>query len=498
VSAVIRGVRILIVEDEPVVAADLQTSLEGLGYQIVGVENAGADAVRSARQSRPDLVLMDIGLKGSMDGIAAAEAIHTNSNTPVVFLTGDSKEETMVRASSAGPYGYLLKPFRTKELNATILVALQQHRLGRELFTEQTWLRTMLQSLSDGVMATDAHGLVRYINPAGEALTGCSLAAALGKPIEEVYRLTTMENTPVDLCQLRIALRTRSPVAKRRFLMHSCEDRVLPIEDAASPVLVGGDVVGAVTVFFDISEQIRKERELEIERDRLAERIQLTTEALGNTRAELRALSGHLITAQEEERRRVARELHDDLSQRAALAAMELERIAPLLSGKSKNCQNALQIVRQQIAELSDGLRDVSHRLHPSVIEHLGLAEALSTLVNDYRRNGVDASFLARDVAADVPLSTGTTLYRIAQEALRNASKYAAGAPVRVTLEQISAELRLRIEDAGPGFDVNQVRAKGGLGLLNLQERARLVGGTLLLRTRPGDGTMILVRVPLL
>jgi len=204
-----------------------------------------------------------------------------------------------------------------------------------------------------------------------------------------------------------------------------------------------------------------------------------------------------LMTAQEDERRRVARELHDDLSQRAAVAEIDLQGIALLLSPDNQRAHQILQTVQENIGKLSMHLREISHRLHPSIVEDLGLAAALRALIGDYRQNGGEASLITRGDIPGLPLDIATALYRIAQEALRNASKHAQGAPVKVLLENTDRELQLGIEDAGPGFDVDSVRGTGGLGLVSMQERARLVGGNLSLRTRPGEGALILVRLPL-
>lgn len=489
--------RILIVEDEAITAADLQESIQRLGYESVGIVNSGAKAVDAAREQSPDVVLMDVSLKGTMDGVAAAEAILKNWNIPVVFITGNPNQATLMRASAAGAYGYILKPFRPTDLNATILVALQQHSLVRELFSERTWLRTVLESLNDGVIATDVEGYVRYLNHAAQELTGYSVGEALGRPIEELYRLTTMCNEPVGQCQLRRALSTKAPVRKGRFLMHAWDGRIIAIEDAASPIESAGQVIGAVTVLVDITERLRGEDELAVERERLEEEMHQTSQQLGETRGELLALSGQLIQAQEEERKRVARELHDDLNQRAAIAGMELERIEPLLPPGDDKAHHFLREARQHIARLSAGLREVSHRLHPGAVEDLGLGVALRMLVDEYREHGVDVSFVRESDARELSREAATALYRIAQESLRNAWKHAPGAPVRVILEEAGGELRLQIEDAGPGFEREKLRGKRGLGLLSMEERVRLIGGILLVRSKPGYGTTILVRVPI-
>jgi PAS domain S-box-containing protein len=496
-SAASRRSRVLVVEDEPITAADLRASVENLGYEIAGVVNSGLKAIRAALDASPDVVLMDIRLKGTMDGITAADEIRKNSGLPVIFVSGSATEDVVLRASIAGAYGFVLKPFRAKELNAAIVLALQQHQLARDLFLEQTWLRTMLQNLSDAVFAADTHGRVRYINRAGEILAGCTLAEAADKPIEGVCRLTTLANEPVETCPLRAALRTGLPVEKARFLLHSRDGRVTPVEKSASPIEVNGEIAGAVSVVVDISERVRSERLQELERERLEEQVHVTSSQLGQTRAELRALSGYLITAQEEERRRVARELHDDLAQSAAVVGLELESLDHLLPPDGKGTHEILRSVTNRVSDLGHQVREISHRLHPSVVQDLGLPLALRGLVDDYNRNGASVTCIQSWQDPRLPLDVATAFYRIAQEALRNASRHAEGAPVRVVLEPAAGGLQLRVEDAGPGFDLNRLPAKPHLGLLSMQERARLVGATFLLQTAPGDGTSIRVRVPL-
>ncbi len=486
--------RILIVEDEEIVSIDLRRGLTELGYEVVGSADNGIKAIRLTEELEPDLVLMDIKLRGEIDGIAAAAEIHRQWQVPVVFLTANANDDILARARVTGAYGYLVKPFRAQELNGTLLLALSQHHALRELFAEHTWMRTLLDNLSDGVIATDAGGCIRYLNPVAEEMTGWYLREAVGRAIEEVYPLASPSGEAVEQCQLRKALAQQATVGKQRFLLRSRNGRSLVIEDAAATILSGGQVMGSVNVFVDITERARQEREKEEERDWLEQQVQETNEALGHTRAELRALSGHLLTAQEEERRRIARELHDDFAQRTAVAEMELDYLARFIVPGAG--EKALNVLRTRLDELSTALRDVSHRLHPSTLADLGLVTAISQLITDFRQAGGSVSLTNRNVPELLPLNVSTALYRITQEALRNVTRHAPDAPVRITLSGRNDEVHLTVEDAGPGFDLGAVRNKGGLGLLSMQERARLVGGSLLLRTQPGGGTLIFVRVP--
>jgi signal transduction histidine kinase len=205
-----------------------------------------------------------------------------------------------------------------------------------------------------------------------------------------------------------------------------------------------------------------------------------------------------LITAQEDERRRVARELHDDFGQRVALMSWRVAELAKITGKMSSAAQREVDLLQQDLNRLASGLRDVSHQLHPSVIADLGLAAALGEIVEQHRAQGVDVSLVARDLPATIPTEIGTGLYRIAQEALRNAVQHAPEAPVLITLSFAAGALQLKIEDPGPGFDLGKVRQTGaGLGLFSIQERARLLGGALEIRTAPDEGTAIAVRVPI-
>ncbi len=164
--------RILIVEDEAIVAADLAGKLGRLGYEVAGIAAEGKEAVAMACRLGPQLVLMDIWLEGPMDGIEAAEAIRRQLDVPVIYLTAHSDPATLARAKLTGPFGYILKPFEERELATQIELALHKHQADRQLRDQREWLRVTLRSIGDAVIATDAAGQVAYINPVAEALTG--------------------------------------------------------------------------------------------------------------------------------------------------------------------------------------------------------------------------------------------------------------------------------------------------------------------------------------
>lgn len=256
--------KILVVDDEQIIAVDLERTLAQLGYDVVGVAGSSEEAVRLSGETCPDLVLMDIQLKGQDDGIAAAAKIRRNWHIPIVFVTGNASEFVVDRAKAVDPLGYIAKPFTRTELSATVAVALQQDRATRLLFTENDWLTTLLASLSDGVIATDLDGAVRFMNPVAQSLTGWTLAEAHGRPIEDVYPLLTPEGHPIADCQLRRALASRQAVPRERFLFVNRAGRHFFVEDGAAAIRnLRGEVVGAATIFLDVTERLTAEHERE-------------------------------------------------------------------------------------------------------------------------------------------------------------------------------------------------------------------------------------------
>ncbi len=178
---------ILIVEDEAIVAEDLKAMLNKLGYRVAGIAASGEEALRLTEAEKPDLILMDIRIKGKMDGIDTAEQIMVHHNIPVTYLTAYADDQTLNRAKTTLPYGYLLKPFEERDLRTTIEVALYKHRIHRLLEKMDNWHALALRSLNVGVVAVDPQEKVTFMNPMAEALTGRRLEGVLGQSLEGFF-----------------------------------------------------------------------------------------------------------------------------------------------------------------------------------------------------------------------------------------------------------------------------------------------------------------------
>ncbi len=254
-------IRILIVEDERVAACNIQAALEKFGYTVVANVSFCEKSVALAEKLKPDLVLMDIGFQGKIDGIEASTRIRNQFYIPVIYVTAHANKEIIERAIATYPYAYLTKPFKRTQLHTTITTALRHCQADKQLKATQQWLASSLNSIRDGTIATDQEGRITFVNPVAETITGWHLSEAIGQSINQVLELynaqthlaienpllrTMQEGTPIKLPSTCL-LRTKEGTERLS------DDVATPIRDAF------GKVQGGVTVFRDITERQRME-----------------------------------------------------------------------------------------------------------------------------------------------------------------------------------------------------------------------------------------------
>ena len=223
--------KILIVEDDLIVARDIQQQLLRIGHTVVGITALGEEAVQLAVATVPDLVLMDIRLDGEMDGIEAAQKIRDEARAPVVYLTAYADDQTLHRARLTEPFGYILKPFEDSQLRTAIEMALYKHQAEKKLRESERRYAVTLSSIGDAVIATDQHERITFVNAVAEQLTGFRQADALGLPLGNVFRV--FEN-----------------------VLHSQDGREVAVEESRSPIVdEAGIVLGTVLVFRDVTQR---------------------------------------------------------------------------------------------------------------------------------------------------------------------------------------------------------------------------------------------------
>ena len=259
------GTRILVVEDESSVAAYIVELLETLGYKASTVVRTGEEAIRVAAKSRPALALIDITLKGDLDGVETGERIHNRFNMPVVYLTDRANEDLLKRAKITEPFGYVLKPVEERRLHLNIEIALYRHETERRFMEREQWLSTILRSIGDAVIAVDEGGMVTFMNPVAEVLTGWRLEEILGKHLADIFHVITEKTSVPIQHHIMDALHKGTIVGRtdRHTTLISKVGRETPIDYNAAPLRDDqNNIVGVVVVFRDITKRKRAEDKL--------------------------------------------------------------------------------------------------------------------------------------------------------------------------------------------------------------------------------------------
>ena len=337
--------------------------------------------------------------------------------------------------------------------------------------------RALLDSAGQAIVAVNSRGEIVIANPMAGAMFGYGPNEMLGKPHEILLPERLRARHRTHQAEFAAQPKTRPMGTGLELLAVRKDGSEFPIEVSLSSVMTRQGQL-AVSFVSDITP--RKQAET----------------ALRDSEQQLRALAGSLLNAQEDERRRVARELHDDITQRLAFLSIELGKLAAEIPEPLEAARTRIRALQNQTLNASSEVRRLSHGLHPSVISDFGLGIALEDFCQEFEAaQGVSVRFdgLVEDSRLDN--AGATCLYRIAQESLRNAVVHGRATEVRVALSPIDGCMRLQVSDNGRGFSPGT--AKLGLGVVSMRERIRLVSGTLLVDSEPGKGTEITALVPL-
>lgn len=468
------GARILIVEDEGIEALDIQQRLISLGYTAPDIVSTGEEAVKKAGETSPDLVLMDIMLHGEIDGVAAAEQLQALFNIPVIYITAYADENTLQRAKITEPYGYLVKPFRERELYITIDMALYKHKMKRKLKESEKWFATTLRSIGDAVIATDKNGLVTYMNPVAEELTGWKLEEVINKKLTEVFNIINMfSRKPAENPVTRVLLEGFTVGMANHTLLITRNGVEIPIDDSAAPIKNDKEkIVGVVMVFRDVTE--RKQAE----------------EALRESEERYRTLAEELRSADCRKDEFLAVLSHELRNPLAAIrnSLNILDRAVPG-GGQAKRAKGIIDRQVGQLSHLVDDLLDIT-RITQNKIQlqrqWLELNELMRRTLEDHRalfeKNGVglEAEFAPSEMFLN---ADGARLAQVVGNLLMNAAKFTGcGGNTRVSIESGASQQKavIRVIDTGVGIapemlsrlfqpfmqaDTTLDRSRGGLGL---------------------------------
>jgi two-component system sensor histidine kinase UhpB len=591
--------RILIVEDEALVAEDIRKFLDELGYSVTSIASTGPEALKRAEKEKPDLVLMDIILQGDQNGIEVARRIRARLDIPIVFMTAYSDEEIVNEAKDADPHGYLLKPIDSKELSPTIEIALYKHASERKLKERQDRRASFLDPATDTFCLLDSHLKILDINKTGIDNWGLKKTEILGKSLlnfapqgqkkewQERLRQVMRTGKPLRANDLAVppgfgerfvnikAIKTGdglgliiSEITEKKKIEQALKDRenryrlivenmnegIVMIDDNSVIMYMnnkylemigykGEDVLGhSVIEFLDPAFlDIYKQQKLSVENARrepyelvwrkrtrqkmislvspspiydekrnfkgsalvvtdITERRQVEEE-LNRSREELRNLSRHLESIRENESKRIAREIHDELGQALTALKMDISWMSQKLPqvhkeqdrfmGKINSMSKIIDMTIQTVQKLSAELR-------PGLLDDLGLMPAIEWLGQDFqKRTGVKCILSLECDDSDLGPECSTAIFRVIQEALTNVARHAKGSRVSISLRENGENLGLEIRDNGKGIRDEEIFAPGSLGLIGMRERLHPFDGVLKLKGIPEKGTNVSILIPL-
>ncbi len=393
---------------------------------------------------------------------------------------------------------YLLRvrPYRTAEnkIEGLVVVLLdidqlrssQQHLIDAHHFTS-----TVVEAVPVPIIVLNKDLGIQTANTAFRELSQLDAKELEGRSLPELVHLLW----GIDSMRGKLQHLLDDPETALEFehVSSTAQKRTLLIRGQV--LSTGGERV-LLLVMDDITLRREAEQLVSNQNKALETEIENAASTLNRTKGQLRGLTSHLFHVQEEERQHVARELHDDVSQRLSFLEMLLSDAST--TSTSPDCSKKLEAARNELQGLNTDVRQISHRLHPRVLKDLGLAVALRGLVEEFdRREGMPAAFSSRGLPQQVPDEAATAIYRITQEALRNVAKHAGRTHVKVMLQNVDHTLILKVMDFGAGFDTDAADVQSGLGMISMQERARIAGGTFKIESELGNGTAITVKVPL-
>jgi PAS domain S-box-containing protein len=455
-------VKILVVEDESIIAADIRDCLENLGYAVAAIASDGENAVQLAETLQPDLVLMDIRLQGKMDGIQAAQQIWACSRIPVVYASGYSDHSTMERAKETGPFGYVLKPIEERELYVAIETALQRHRLNQEMESREQWLFSVLRAIGDGVIVVDVHSRVRFLNAVAEALTGWRRDEAIGKNLADVFHLVHEDTQRLLPSPMDDALQTGNiEYMGDKTLLHSRTGQTVPVANSAAPFCDDtGTITGVVLVFHDMTDRRQaEERNLAIARSAQLESQMVELQALNQLKDDFLNTVSHELRTPLTNIKMAIRMLELTLNQRASsLAASDLD---------SRTTSRYLKILSEQCDRQTDLVNDLLdlQRLNADAytidLSTVYLQRFLPEIVDYFQERALSQQQQLHVALAPLPpiVTDASSLNRILSELVNNAVKYTpSGERINITVRTIertpSTASMIQIQVCNSGVEI--------------------------------------------
>jgi PAS domain S-box-containing protein len=416
----------------------------------------------------------------------------------------DDDEEKLLRSVALQNARAVL--FAREQAERALIAAKEDlERKSAELAEQREFFRVTLASIGDAVITTDTQGNVTFLNPVAEAITGWGSIDALGQSLERVFNIVNEQTRKPAQNPVARVLREGVVVSLAYHTALIARDgKETAIDDSAAPIRDGmGNISGVVMVFHDVTEQRKTETSLREShqalaeaRDNLEKRVQERTAELKTANEDLRNLSVRLLQMQDEERRRLARELHDSVGQILAALSMNIGSVDSQSHKLDAHGIRAVSENAELVNQASKEIRTISHLLHPPLLEIAGLASALRWYVDGFsERSKIKVELEIPSDFDRLPEDTELAIFRIVQECLTNIHRHSGSPTAAIRLQHEGTRLSVQIRDQGKGIPMEKqreltVERRGGVGFGGMRERVRQLGGALQIQSEE-NGTIV-------
>jgi PAS domain S-box-containing protein len=501
--------RILLADDN----ADMREYVQRLlrdRYDVVAVAD-GQAALETAHQHPPDLILSDV-MMPKLDGFALLQALRSDPAlklTPVILLSARAGEESRIDGLDAGADDYLIKPFSARELLARIKSRLEVTRVRREA---TGLLAAIVDSSDDAIVSKDLNGFITSWNKGAERIFGYSAQEAVGKNITLIIPPERLDEETNILRRIRSGERIdhfETIRMRKNGTLIDISVTISPVKDAT------GRIVGASKVARDISERKRSvealrqsEERFRMLSERLDSEVRLRTRELEKRNADIlrqsqqvRELSWRVLRTQDEERRHIARELHDSAGQTLAVLGMMLATMVRNVQKKAPEIAASAEKIDEVVQQLTKEIRTTSYLLHPPLLDENGLPAALSWYLRGLSdRSGLDITFHISEEFGRLPRDMELVVFRLVQECLANIHRHSGSKTAVIEIARDSERVLVEVRDQGKGIAperMAEIQSKGsGVGISGIRERLRQFNGEMIIQSDP-SGTTVVVTVPL-
>ncbi|MCG8571328.1 MAG: response regulator [Spirochaetes bacterium] len=474
-------IKVLIVEDETIISIFLENLLIELGYEVCGSFIKGKQCLNQYQQLNPHIILMDIALRGKINGIETAKIIYEQSALPVIFLTAYSDMNLIQKAKQVYPFGYIIKPFEKETIHTAIEIAMNTYYYEQKIKQNEHKLLSIITHMNKGIIITNHKGQITEWNLMCEEITGLTKDYVLGKYLWDVdYQLLPAEKKMDTMYQLMSTSILNMLEENSQLNKNSPkQDYTIDIQGSKKTirssifVIPSDEGKNLISILDDITEDKKNE------------------DALRN-------LTNQLQQVQEEERKFITEEIQNNLRVELDIIKDDFDQLVRDCPKILPACKNKIDHIHLQIKKMVQDLQYITTEIRPQLIDHENLNQLISWEVEQFRKKKpINCQLHFSQNPIHISKELTITLYRIIQEGLKNIDLHSQATDVIINIERSKKTIEMQIIDNGIGISQEKIESVHSVGLLQIKERVHKLNGNLIIKGEKDKGTIIKIILPL-